>query len=428
MPRIKNTLLLLLAPTAFASIIDHPDPVPTISTACTVAGQPVACPPAPINIGTETVSATGKIRIEGLNTADGLTLDAWTWATSGSLFSPRDMTLLGSSALASISLDFFGSTDGPTRQGFATYTISTDGDREFGAHYQSSAFVQGLSGGKGTLVPFDLGVPFELGLFVQSAGGIGDWASASADADIRLQLFEADGTPVTIFDPPGPSVPEPRSLFLTLIGLVGIASIKRPLRSIPHRLYERVMDKLIGIDTLGYSRPPELESAEFHEYDPVPYRSARRLLESADVGPSDVFIEYGCGKGRIVVLATDYAYRKIVGIEISPELCHDAERNLAAKPRRCSAVEILCANATTYEVPDDATVLFFGNPFSGEIMRQVLAKVRASYLRRPRKITFLVYNQSRFIERNDAGSWIKPVYDELTSYPKASRCVFEATQ
>jgi cyclopropane fatty-acyl-phospholipid synthase-like methyltransferase len=149
----------------------------------------------------------------------------------------------------------------------------------------------------------------------------------------------------------------------------------RSLRSIPHRLYEKLMDRVIGIDSSGYFRPAELEGSECLEYNPVPYRGAKRLLSSIEVSRNDVFVEYGCGKGGILALAAAQPYRKIIGVEISPPLCRDAELNVKRSrlKRRCSAIEILPANATAFEVPDDATVLFFGNPFKGEIMRTVVA-------------------------------------------------------
>ena len=186
------------------------------------------------------------------------------------------------------------------------------------------------------------------------------------------------------------------------------------------------MDVSLGIDTRGYFRPEELHSSECLEYTPVSYKAAKRLLDSVPVSPDDVFVDYGCGKGRIVVLASGYRYKQVVGVEISPPLCRDAERNLRLTrlKRRCGNVQVLPMDATAYQVPNDATALFFGNPFSGEILRTVVSNVRSSYLRKPRKISFLVFNNGSFIETNGAQSWITPIYKE-SAYPNASACLFE---
>ena len=219
--------LLLVPALGLAGTIIEPSPV--VSTVCTVAQVAVACGPAyqPKFYGTENVAAGASISILGLNTADGLDIEAGAGATAGT--TSRDDLGVGSSAIAFVFLDFFGSTDGPARQGFATFAIVSDHDQDGGAVGLASSFIAGLGSCEGTLcmtgatlVPFELGMPFEIGLSLRAASGVGPHVldGAGTSAVIQLRLFETSGDPVVIFDPPGPSVPEPGSWVLSALGIL----------------------------------------------------------------------------------------------------------------------------------------------------------------------------------------------------------------
>ncbi len=239
--------LFVLVPAAFASTITGLDPVPIITTICTVGGSSVGCSISPEQSGTESVAAYGSASIVGLNTANGLNIETIAEAqagTAGSVFGS-----LGSSAIATVTLDFFGSTEGPERQGFATYLIYADGDHGGGASGGATSFISGLGScgnhcdEHGTLVPFELGVPFEIGLSAAAYGQRQEYKhtldGGSGDAMVRLQLFEADGTPVTIFDPVGP-VPEPGTWILLALGMVTLSAFRsRPILGAARRALSR---------------------------------------------------------------------------------------------------------------------------------------------------------------------------------------------
>jgi predicted RNA methylase len=85
--------------------------------------------------------------------------------------------------------------------------------------------------------------------------------------------------------------------------------------------------------------------------------------------PDDVstftFVDYGAGKGRCCFLASAKNFRKIVGVEFARELCADMERNIKrfkAPWQRCSNFEVICLDATRYDIPDGDCVLFMFNP------------------------------------------------------------------
>jgi len=236
--------LCFLVPAAFASILT--EPVPVVSTSCTIAGQPVACGG---QYGTENVYAAANISITGLNTATGLFIDSDAEALSGSVQTPLYLTL-GSTAIASVSLDFFASTDGPERQGFASFKIYSGGEHGYHVGATESITAQGLgscSSGGGDcrdiaqLVPFELGVPFEIQLSIFASSGSGQhiYDGGSGYAGLKLWLFEADGTPVSIFDPVAP-VPEPGTWILLALGMVTLSAFRgRAILGAARRAFSR---------------------------------------------------------------------------------------------------------------------------------------------------------------------------------------------
>jgi 16S rRNA G966 N2-methylase RsmD len=103
-------------------------------------------------------------------------------------------------------------------------------------------------------------------------------------------------------------------------------------------------------------------------------------------------VDYGSGKGRIMVVAAYYDFKKITGIDFSQSLCHEAEINIEKiKPRFPSVeFEIVCDDAVNYPIKNDDTVFFFFNPFDEVVMLQVVKNILASLKKNERKI-YVVY-------------------------------------
>ncbi len=77
-----------------------------------------------------------------------------------------------------------------------------------------------------------------------------------------------------------------------------------------------------------------------------------------------------------MIIASSYAFRKLIGIDYSASLCKQAVSNL----RKCSVPEerfdISCVDATEFVFPDGNLFLFFYNPFDDTIIRRVLENLR----------------------------------------------------
>lgn len=151
-----------------------------------------------------------------------------------------------------------------------------------------------------------------------------------------------------------------------------------------------VLDRASGLDT---SRELDLQQVGLGHpdrvlYEPTGWIDLQRIFRALKPRPDDVFLDYGCGKGRVLVMAARRSFARVIGVDISPELCEVARRNLESdrSRRRCGQVEVVAADVTEWDVPDDVTIVFMHNPFRGQVFEQAVAALLASLDRNPRRI------------------------------------------
>ncbi|MBI1178647.1 methyltransferase domain-containing protein [bacterium] len=123
----------------------------------------------------------------------------------------------------------------------------------------------------------------------------------------------------------------------------------------------------------------------------------RKLMAELKLPTDGVFVDLGSGKGRAVMLAAEYGFRKVIGLEFSGELCRTAEDNLRKFLRKRpteSHVEIIETDVTQYRLSDEETVFFLFDPFHAPILKQVMQNILESAERRPRDL-WLIYHAPR---------------------------------
>lgn len=175
-------------------------------------------------------------------------------------------------------------------------------------------------------------------------------------------------------------------------------------RSVARSLME---DRRRGISTARVVKDDELgiEDEHCHWYVATDYKTFHDAMRHVDIRAGhDVFVDFGSGKGRIVMLAADYPFRRVFGVEFSPQLHKIAEENLrnARAELRCQDVRLILADATQWTVPPDATVFFFFNPFDGAVLAQVCENIRCSLIAAPRKLTLIYVRPEKFFEKEIA--------------------------
>jgi SAM-dependent methyltransferase len=155
-------------------------------------------------------------------------------------------------------------------------------------------------------------------------------------------------------------------------------------------------DRLLGIDTAPVVAHEQLGFGPDRgcHYEASPWRTLSSILPRQSVSQSDVFIDLGCGKGRIVLVAARYPFRRVIGVELSSEVASVARRNVL-KVRghlACRKVDIVVADLGVYRIPDDVTVAFCFNPVTGELFSQLLTSLNDSLARNPRELRLIYHN------------------------------------
>ncbi len=156
----------------------------------------------------------------------------------------------------------------------------------------------------------------------------------------------------------------------------------------------------LGIHSAGiveWDRPAS-EAGTLHRYEPIPFVSFKKAMRRIGVRPDDVFLDIGSGKGRALILAGLYPFRRIIGVEISETLTAAARENIRRVQARlkCRTIDLVTADAAAYPIPPDVTVVYFFNPFSGEILSQVCRNIRALLLAAPRRLTVVFAEPGHF--------------------------------
>lgn len=179
------------------------------------------------------------------------------------------------------------------------------------------------------------------------------------------------------------------------------------------RLYQRWRDRRLGIATVAYLDHNALGlEQEFNEYDPVNYRCIDVALAACEpISSSDVLVDYGAGMGRVMVEAARRPFGRVLGVEISSELCAVARRNIsrALSRLRCKRLDLVEGNALDWVMPPEVNHVFMFNPMVGQALDRLLARIEDSLVAAPRPLR-IIYLQS-WTGRNalDDKRWLRRV-------------------
>lgn len=131
-------------------------------------------------------------------------------------------------------------------------------------------------------------------------------------------------------------------------------------------------------------------------YQPTDPDLLRHMLDPLRLDfPRFTFLDIGSGKGRALLVASDYPFCRIVGVELLPELHAIAQKNIAryhSDSQRCSNIESICQDARDFVFPPQPLVIYLFNPLPEEALRLLVSNLSASLAAAPRDAYVLYAN------------------------------------
>jgi len=162
-------------------------------------------------------------------------------------------------------------------------------------------------------------------------------------------------------------------------------------------------DQMHGVDTSGLVPAKHLVTGHANdEHVTAYYGVAPSILRALiaqwreTIPPHPIsrytFIDIGAGKGRGLLVASEFSFRKVIGIELNPALAVTARQNVAhwtaAHAADCTApllapIEVLEQDALAFDLPAPPTLLFLFHPFEAPVLKQLLRRIETTFANRP---------------------------------------------
>jgi hypothetical protein len=183
-------------------------------------------------------------------------------------------------------------------------------------------------------------------------------------------------------------------------------------------------DQMHGVDTSGLVPAKHLVTGHTNDEHVTAYYGVapsilRSLIERwrETIPPHPIssytFIDIGAGKGRGLLVASEFHFRRIIGIELNPALVATARANTAhwisshsadSTAPQLAPIEILEQDALDYDFPATPSLIFLFHPFEAPVLRKLLRRIETRFAHRKNTLDILYVNAecADVLDRNPA--------------------------
>jgi len=181
-------------------------------------------------------------------------------------------------------------------------------------------------------------------------------------------------------------------------------------------------DQIHGTDTSGLVPAADLVTGHPHDDHVTAYYAVAPSILRALVAQwretppphplsSYAFLDLGCGKGRALLLASEFNFREVIGVELNPELAATALRNVDLwnhahasdiTAPHIAGIRVIHDDALNVTLPATPTVIFLFHPFEEPVVKPLLRRIETVFARRPGDLDILYVNAEHIatIDRN----------------------------
>lgn len=160
-------------------------------------------------------------------------------------------------------------------------------------------------------------------------------------------------------------------------------------------MVEKSFDASLNIATIGIREWKGKDEERYNRYEATPYKALEVLFNQYELKPSDTFVDFGAGEGRV----SFYVHRKfnipVKGIENNDKTFDEALINEKSYryhiEEQAAPIHFEYGLAEMYEVDQADTHFFFFNPFSVSIFKQVIENIVTSIEAYPRTAEVILY-------------------------------------
>lgn len=143
---------------------------------------------------------------------------------------------------------------------------------------------------------------------------------------------------------------------------------------------DELVSGVLAFDEPGATEPlpPEMVF-----YQPTPARHVFELIRRAGLGEHDVLVDLGAGLGIVPLLVAAATGARTIGVELEAvyvEAARHGAQSLALARASFACIDARMADVST------GTLFYLYTPFTGEVMRSVLASLRYEAEHRPLRI------------------------------------------
>jgi SAM-dependent methyltransferase len=145
----------------------------------------------------------------------------------------------------------------------------------------------------------------------------------------------------------------------------------------------------------------------------------RRALDTLGDITGYTFVDIGCGKGRPLIIASEYPFARVLGYDISANLVKTANANGATMAKRFPARPPICAihaDVADMAMPPGNVVLFLFNPFGPELVATLLQKLETGLASGIIQHLFLVYDNPVCGDVFDSSRLLKRWFSTMFAY------------